>query len=71
MPVPSHMQAIYADYAKTEPHRHQTEVTWFVRTAKAKGREWAEGFLSQVAKKRGEEAAQKLREDGRKAWKNT
>jgi len=70
LPVPSHMVPIYDLYAHFEPLRHKAEVSWFVRTAKAKGREWAEGFLSQVAKKRGEEAAQKLREDGRKAWKN-
>jgi hypothetical protein len=62
------MQGIFDVYANYEPARHKAEVAWFVRQAKDKGREWAEGFLAQVAKKRGEDAAKRLREDGRKAW---
>jgi hypothetical protein len=66
--VPAHMQATLDMYAKFEPARHKAEVAWFVRQAKDKGREWAERFLAQVANKRGQDAADKLRQDGRKAW---
>jgi ribosomal protein L34 len=66
-----HMREIFDLYARWEPARHKAEVAWFVRQAKDKGREWAEGFLAQVATKRGQDAADKLREDGRKAWKTT
>ncbi len=68
MSIPKHMQATYDLYAHFEPLRHKAEVSWFVRQAKDKGRDWAEGFLAMVAKKRGEDAAKRLREDGRKAW---
>jgi hypothetical protein len=69
--IPPHMAAIYDVYHIFEPLRHKAEVSWFVRQAKDKGREWAERFLAQVATKRGQDAADKLREDGRKAWKTT
>jgi hypothetical protein len=69
--IPPHMAAILDVYTIFEPYRHKAEVSWFVRQAKDKGREWAEGYLAQVTNKRGQDAADKLREDGRKAWKTT
>lgn len=43
----------------SEEHRHRCEVRWCIR----QGREWFDGYITEVAKERGKEAAQRLLRD--------
>lgn len=51
-----------------EEKRHACEVSWVMRAFYPDGKMAAE-YFNLVEKKRGKEAADKLREDCRKAWK--
>lgn len=52
-----------------EEKLHQCEVSWIVRAHFPDGNKAAE-YLGMVEKKRGKEAANKLRADCREAWKH-
>ncbi len=52
-----------------EQHRHRSEVRAVLRWRVTEGGEWVADWLSGVAQKRGQAAADRLREDCARQWR--
>jgi len=51
-----------------EQHRHRCEVRQLLRWRQERGLAWVRDWLAGVERKRGAEAAQRLRADGSEQW---
>lgn len=51
-----------------EEHRHRSEVREWMRRRRVKGIQWLRGVLMDIERKRGKQAAERLRNDIRTQW---